>query len=46
MKYKTNNKSIMALVIAVVFILAQLLLCTPVFTQKINASASKSSELK
>ena len=46
MKYNSNNKSIIALLIAVVFLLAQLLLCMPIFAQKINVSANSSTEIK
>ncbi len=44
MKYKSQNKSIMAIAIAIVFLLAQLVLCLPIFAQKISTSASSNNE--
>lgn len=46
MKYKSQNKSIMAIAIAIVFVLAQFILCLPIFSQKIDASAASSNERK
>ncbi len=46
MNYKTNHKNLLAVLIATIFFISQLILCVPIFSQKIITSQASSTELK